>query len=296
MFSLTIPHHRARRTHKPGHSLPMLHLAPTTRNNIVAVLGEFVGTFLFLFMAFAGTQIAHTPAPNPQAAPDAAAYILVCLTFGLSLTTNVWAFYKVTGGLFNPAVTLALWLCGGMSTLRSILVVPAQLIAGIAAAGAVAAMYPGPMDVDTVLGGGTSITRGLFIEVFLTAQLVFVILMLAVEKQRSTYLAPIGIGMAFFLTELSGVYFTGGSMNPARSLGPATINHSFPGYFWIYWVGPGLGSLFACAFYEILCFLHWKEANVGQDSDGLDVEKAPEHPERQASTSGETVVAGREQV
>lgn len=78
MFSLTVPHHQARRIHKPGHSLPMLHLAPTTRNNIVAVLGEFVGTFLFLFMAFAGTQIAHTPAPNPQAAPDAAGYIRVC--------------------------------------------------------------------------------------------------------------------------------------------------------------------------------------------------------------------------
>ena len=90
-----------------------------------------------------------------------------------------------------------------MSTLRSILVIPAQLIAGVAAAGAVPAMYPGPMDVDTVLGRGTSITRGLFIEVFLTAQLVFVILMLAVEKQRSTYLAPLGIGIAFFLTELS---------------------------------------------------------------------------------------------
>jgi hypothetical protein len=91
-----------------------------------------------------------------------------------------------------------------MSTIRSLLVIPTQLIAGIAAAGLVSAMYPGPMAVDTVLGGGTSIAQGLFIEVFLTAQLVFVILMLAVEKQRSTYLAPLGIGIAFFLTELSG--------------------------------------------------------------------------------------------
>jgi aquaporin related protein len=91
-----------------------------------------------------------------------------------------------------------------MSTLRSILVIPAQLIAGIAAAGVVSALYPGPMSVDTVLNGGTSISQGLFIEVFLTAQLVFTILMLAVEKQRSTYLAPLGIGIAFFLTELSG--------------------------------------------------------------------------------------------
>ena len=94
-----------------------------------------------------------------------------------------------------------------MSTLRTILVVPTQLIAGIAAAGVVSALYPGPMTVDTLLGGGTSISQGLFIEVFLTAQLVFVILMLAVEKQRSTYLAPVGIGMTFFLTELSGALF-----------------------------------------------------------------------------------------
>lgn len=74
-------------------------------------------------------------------------------------------------------------------------------------------------------------------------------------------------------------------MNPARSLGPATVNHSFPGYFWIYWVGPGLGSLLACAFYEILCALHWKDVNVGQDSDGLDVEKGPLQLPRDSTTS-----------
>jgi len=100
---------------------------------------------------------------------------------------------------------------------------------------------------------------------------VFVIIMLAVEKHKSTYLAPIGIGMAFFLAELVGVYFTGGSLNPARSLGPAVVNHSFPGYFWIYWLGPLLGSLLACSFYVLLRYLRWKECNPGQDWD--DVEK-----------------------
>lgn len=98
---------KAVNTPKPGpSSLPMLNLAPTVRNNLVAILGEFVGTFLFLFMSFAGTQIAHTPPPGPDAAPDPAAYILICLTFGLSLTANVWAFYRVTGGLFNPSVSM----------------------------------------------------------------------------------------------------------------------------------------------------------------------------------------------
>ncbi len=57
-------------------------------------------------------------------------------------------------------------------------------------------------------------------------------------------------------------------MNPARSLGPAVINRSFPHYFWIYWVGPGLGSLLACGFYTLLKVLHWEQVNPEQDSDG----------------------------
>jgi aquaporin related protein len=73
-------------------------------------------------------------------------------------------------------------------------------------------------------------------------------------------------------------------MNPGRSLGPATVSHSFPGYFWIYWVGPGLGSLLACAFYEILGYLHWWEVNVGQDSDGTDIEKHQCRSQTEAAT------------
>jgi len=73
------------------------------------------------------------------------------------------------------------------------------------------ALYPGAMNVSTTLGGGTSIVQGLFIEMFLTALLVFTILMLAAEKHKGTFLAPIGIGLALFVAELAGVYFTGAS-------------------------------------------------------------------------------------
>lgn len=95
-----------------------------------------------------------------------------------------------------------------------------------------------------------------------------------------------------FLTEVLyiGVYFTGGSLNPARSLGPAVVNASFPGYFWIYWVGPSLGALLACGFYVLLKWLRWRECNPGQDWD--DMEKAQsekksfvEHEEEQATTA-----------
>jgi len=248
----------------------------TVRNEVVAALGEFVGTFLFLFLAFAGTQIANTPPPTTPL-PNASNLMFIALAFGFSLMANVWAFYRVTGGLFNPVVAVALFLVGGLSAVRLLIVMVAQFLGGIAAAAVVSALFPGPMAVTTTLGGGTSIVQGLFIEMFLTAQLVFVIIMLAAEKHKSTFLAPVGIGITFLLAQLAGVYFTGASLNPARSLGPAVVNHTFPGYFWIYWLGPLLGSLLASGFYVLLKFLRWKECNPGQDWD--DAEKC--EPETQ---------------
>lgn len=86
----------------------MLAKPSTSRNNIVAALGEFVGTFLFLFFSFAGTQIANTGPPSTDAIPlpNSANLIFIALAFGMSLMANVWAFYRVTGGLFNPVVGL----------------------------------------------------------------------------------------------------------------------------------------------------------------------------------------------
>ena len=99
--------------HGAQSGLPMLAKPSTTRNNIVAALGEFVGTFLFLFFSFAGTQIANTGPPSDEAIPlpNSANLIFIALAFGLSLMANVWAFYRVTGGLFNPVVgRLLAWL------------------------------------------------------------------------------------------------------------------------------------------------------------------------------------------
>lgn len=87
---------------------------------------------------------------------------------------------------------------------------------------------------------------------FLTAQLVFTIFMLATEKHEGTFIAPVGIGLSLFVAELMGVYYTGGSVNPARSFGPAVVSHSFHSYHWIYWVGPILGAFLASAFYMFI--------------------------------------------
>ena len=74
----------------------------------------------------------------------------------------------------------------------------------MAAAGVVKGLFPGPLAVTTSLTGGTSKAQGVFIEMFLTAVLVFTIIMLAAEKHKATFVAPVGIGLALFTCELAG--------------------------------------------------------------------------------------------
>jgi aquaporin related protein len=112
-------------------------------------------------------------------------------------------------------------------------------------------MYPTPSRFSASLSSGTSFTQGLFIEAICTAMLVFTIIMLAKEKHRATYIAPIGIGLAMFIGELASVNFTGGALNPARWLGPAAVTKTFMSSDWIYAAGPIIGAVLAVVFYKL---------------------------------------------
>jgi aquaporin related protein len=176
-------------------------------------------------------------------------------------------------------------LVGAVKPLRGIIIIPTQIVAGIAAAAVVDGLLPGPLTVANSLGNGTSIAQGIFLEMFLTAQLVLTVYFLAVEKHKATYLAPIGIGIAVFIAHIVGTNYTGTSINPARSFGPAVIQ-GFVGYHYIYWIGPLMGSLLAFAVYWILKWLEYQSANPGQDDD--DVEKGispPSPPPHHQKTS-----------
>lgn len=175
-------------------------------------------------------------------------------------------------------------LIGAIPWMKVVLLILTQILAGIAAAAMVSTLFPGPLAVQTSLSPETSVVRGLFIEMFLTAQLIFCIFMLAAEKHRSTFLAPVGIGLALFIAEMAGeqfccdgpdssltrigVYFTGGSLNPARSFGPSVVLRRFHGYHWIYWLGPLLGAILAVVFYRLIKMLEYETANPGADHDG----------------------------
>ena len=97
--------------------LPGAHNLPDNiRNHVVAMVGELSGTVLFLFFAFAGSQTANnTPStllPNGQVGapadvgPNPSQLLYVALCFGFSLAVNAWVFFRISGGLFNPAVCL----------------------------------------------------------------------------------------------------------------------------------------------------------------------------------------------
>jgi len=164
-------------------------------------------------------------------------------------------------------------LTGTLPPLRGLFLFPAQLLGGMVAGGLVSCMFPGDIQtVNTLLAPGVSIAQGVFIEMFLTSLLIFIVLMLAAEKSKDTFIAPIGIGLALFICEIAGVYYTGGSLNPTRSFGPAVAGAYFPGYHWIYWVGPFLGSLLAAGYFRFVKFFNYEEVNPGQDSAGGDFE------------------------
>ncbi|KAI1746142.1 aquaporin-like protein [Xylaria scruposa] len=242
------------------------------KNHFVAAVGEFVGTFMFLLFAFGGTNAVNSAPDQGQPkdlSANAARLLFISLCFGISLMVNAWVFYRITGGLFNPAVTIGLMSIGAVGLVRGVIVIISQLVGSIAAASVISGLLPGGLYVSTTLGGNTSVVQGFFIELFLTAQLVFTILMLAVEKHRGTFMAPVGIGLSLFITQMMGVYYTGGSVNPARSFGPAVATGSFPTYHWIYFIGPILGALVASGFYKFLQILEYETVNPGQDDDGI---------------------------
>ncbi|KAF7960363.1 hypothetical protein EAE96_000048 [Botrytis aclada] len=253
------------------------------KNHFIAFLGEFVGTFLFLFFAYGGTQTANqTSQKNPAivASPDINQLLYISLIFGFSLTVNVWIFFRVSGGLFNPAVTLALCLVGVVGPVRSLFIFIAQVLASITAAAAVRGLLPGDAVLfSCALTSNTSIVQGLFLEMFFTIELVFTILMLAAEKTKVTFVAPVGIGLSLFVAELMGVAWTGGGLNPARAFGAEVIG-GFRGYHWIYWLGPFMGAVLAAGFYKVIKFLNYEQVNGEQDLSAEDIQLREEKKAR----------------
>src|SRR6266487_4449027 len=118
-------------------------------------------------------------------------------------------------------------IAGQLSWIRGVLFLPTQIVAGMAAAGVVKCLLPGPLNVLTTLTSGTSIAQGVFIEMFLTAQLAITVLMLAAEKTKATFVAPVGIGLSLFVAMLTGSL---SSMTPYSDLPLPLLRLTYTSY------------------------------------------------------------------
>lgn len=101
-------------------------------------------------------------------------------------------------------------MVGSIGYVRAFLLLVAQIAGAIFSSFIVKVLFPTSFNVRTTLSSSTSLVSGVFIEAILTAELVFAIFMLAKEKHKATFMAPVGIGLALFVAELVGVYYTGG--------------------------------------------------------------------------------------
>ena len=235
--------------------------------DFLAMVSEFVGTFFFLFLAYMAVNTSNLDKNNPPSGTTATEFALIntasllyiAAAFGSAITIMIFIFGRISGALFNPSVGLALLIVGKLKPVRFVLLVISQLVAGIVAAGVVRGLVNDGLYVSNTLSPGVTIPKGLFIETFMTAQLVLTVLMMAIEKNDNVPISAFAIGLSIFVAHIGSLYYTGTGINQARTLGPEVVSGSFPAYCWIYYIGPFLGAALAAGFYIFIKGMKYEE-------------------------------------
>jgi aquaporin Z len=208
------------------------------------VLAEALGTF-WLVLGGCGTAVL---------AGSHVGFGGVAAAFGLTVLTGAFALGRISGGHFNPAVTVGLWTAGKTSTSDVVPYVIAQVVGAIVAGGVIYVIASGMPGFDITKGfalngygagspDGYGLTAALVTEVVLTA--VFLVVIVGVVSNPATApFAPIAIGLALTLIHLISIPVTNTSVNPARSTGVAVIAQGLAlGQLWLFWVAPIVGGI-----------------------------------------------------
>jgi aquaporin Z len=217
---------------------------------------EFIGTF---WLVFGGCGSAVLAAAFPNLGIGFAG---VALAFGLTVLTMAFAIGHVSGCHLNPAVSLGLLVAKRFPLRELPSYVAAQVLGGIAGAGALYIIASGKAGFDTASGfasngygvhspGGYSLAACLTAEVVLTFMFLMIILG-ATDRRAPKGFAPIAIGLGLTLIHLIGIPVTNVSVNPARSTGPALFAGGWAlEQLWLFWVAPILGAAIAGVVYSI---------------------------------------------
>jgi MIP family channel proteins len=216
------------------------------------MLAESIGVFTLTFIG-AGSICADQ---YMHAANGGGAGLLgIAIAHGLALAIMVTAVGHISGGHINPAVTIGFWVTKRISTLDAIFYWIAQLLGATAGAYLLSVILP--ESVWRPVGLGTPDLaldfprmHGMLLEAVMTFFLVFVVFATAADaKGAFNKIAGFAIGLTIAMDILVGGPFTGASMNPARSFGPALVAHHWSNHG-VYWVGPLLGGVVAGFLYD----------------------------------------------
>lgn len=218
--------------------------------NPKALAAEFIGTFC-LVAATCGAALFSAPAGAGLLAP--------AFAIGLSVLIMAYSVGHLSGGHFNPAVTLGLWAGGRFQSANIVPYIVAQVLGGIAAALVFSVILGGALSagpnaatkwntftaISNGWGGpnGFSSTAAFLMEVVVTA-LFLIVIMGATSRKAPAGFAPLAIGVALFVLHLVSIPVTNASLNPARSTAPALLAGGIAlSQLWMFWVAPIIGGL-----------------------------------------------------
>jgi MIP family channel proteins len=228
---------------------------PRSYNRREKLAAEFVGTFFVVLIAAGTAAIARattdvSPVPPVQLTPLAAA-----IAYGAAYGAAIVLLGRVSGGHFNPAVTIGYWVTRRFGLFFTLAYMAAQLAGAAAAAYALRTVLPSltaPLLGTPMLAAGTTRGPGMLIEAAMTFALVFALWATVADRQAPRYwLAGLLSAAVIVAAVFLGGPYTGGAMNPARAFGPALAAHEWT-YQPVYWIGPLAGGVAAAWLYDLI--------------------------------------------
>jgi aquaporin Z len=222
-------------------------------------VAEFVGAFTLIFIGGGAGIVSGND------------IVAVGLANGLAIGIMVSNLGHISGGHFNPAITLGFVLARRITALLAAVYWVAQFAGAVAAALLLRAIFLHDATLSAVPHvSGVTQWRGLLIEVVLTFFLVWAVWATAVDPRGAfKSIAGLAIGLTITMDVFAGGPVTGAAMNPARAFGPQLVEN-FWGAGWIYYVGPALGAIIAALAYEWLYLRPLAPPVVGPPETGVE--------------------------
>lgn len=216
-------------------------------------LAEMVGTMVLVLMG-CGTAV------SLNCGSDTASVVGTAMAFGLSVVAMAYAIGGISGCHINPAITLGAWISKRINSKDAVMYMLFQVIGAVIGSSLLYLMvsnttteFAGTTTGANTCGGAGNIVAGLIVEIILTCVFVLVVLGTTDSKKGAGNFAGLAIGLSLILIHLVGIHYTGTSVNPARSIGPALFEGGVAlNELWVFIVGPFVGAVLAAVIWGVI--------------------------------------------